>query len=299
MELAKSRLSALVVLTGIVGFVMADVGSIDWIGLIVTAIGVALAAGSANAFNQVLEVPRDARMKRTQSRPLPSGRISMPHAVLFAAVSGMVGVAVLALFVNGLAAGLAALNIALYVGVYTPMKVRTTMNTVVGAVVGAIPPMIGWAGATGSITAGAWVLGAILFVWQMPHFLALAWMYRDEYEKGGYRMLPSVDRTGKLTCAATMLYALALLPVGAAATLVGIAGWWHGVGAILLGGWIVYLSIRMWQQRTVGAARKVFIASVIYLPLLMGLLVFDRTAADIDDPALTVSQSSRAAQLSE
>ena len=299
MELAKSRLSALVVLTAIVGFVMADVGSIDWFGLIVTAIGVALAAWSANAFNQVLEVPRDARMKRTQTRPLPSGRISMPHAVLFAAVSGMVGVAVLALMVNGLAAGLAALNIALYVGVYTPLKVRTTMNTVVGAVVGAIPPMIGWAGATGSITAGAWVLGAILFVWQMPHFLALAWMYREEYEKGGYRMLPSVDRTGKITCGATMLYALALLPVGAAATLVGIAGWWHGVGAILLGGWIVYLSIRMWQQRTVGAARKVFIASVIYLPLLMGLLVVDRTAADIDDPALIVSQTHPAAQLSE
>jgi len=127
------------------------------------------------------------------------------------------------------------------------------------------------------MSVGGWVLGAILFVWQMPHFLALAWMYREEYERGGYRMLPSVDRTGRLTCGATLLYALALLPVGAAATFVGIAGWWYGLGALLLGGWLLYLSIRMWQQRTVAAARRVFIASVIYLPLLMGMLVIDKT----------------------
>jgi len=279
MELAKSRLSALVVLTAIVGFVMADAGAVNWVGLIVTSLGVALAAGSANAFNQILEIQRDARMTRTRGRPLPSGRITLAHAVLFALVSGMVGVGVLAIGVNGLAAGLAALNIALYVGVYTPLKVRTTMNTVVGAVVGALPPMIGWAAATGSITTGAWVLGAILFVWQMPHFLALAWMYREEYERGGYRMLPAMDPTGRLTCGATVLYALALLPVAAAASFVGIAGWWYGMGALLLGAWVLYLAIRMWQQRSVAAARRVFIASVIYLPLLMGLLVIDQMPA--------------------
>ena len=284
LELSKSRLSALVVLTAIVGFVMADVGSLDWLGLALTALGVALAAGSANAFNQVLEIQRDARMRRTRTRPLPAGRLSVTHAVLFASVSGMLGIAALALFVNGLAAGLAAVNIVLYVGIYTPLKVRTTLNTLVGAVVGALPPMIGWAGATGAINAGAWVLGAILFVWQMPHFLALAWMYRDEYERGGFRMLPSIDPTGRLTCTSTLLYALALLPIGVAATVVGIAGWGYAFGAIALAGWLVYLALRMWQDRSVPAARRLFIASVIYLPLLMGLLVIDRSAALYDGP---------------
>lgn len=284
-ELAKSRLSLLVVLTAAVGYVMAAPADIDWWALAAVAAGVMLAASAANALNQWLEIERDRCMSRTRNRPLPSGRMSVTHAIGFATVCGVAGVALL-WWVNGyLAATLAAANIALYVAVYTPLKVRSTMNTVVGAVVGAIPPMIGWAAATGRLGAGAWVLAAVLFAWQMPHFLALAWMYREQYEAGGFRMLPAVDPTGRLTAAAAMLYSLALLPAAVTMTLLGHAGWWYAAGAGLLGLWLIHGAWRLAGDRSRANARRLFLASVAYLPLLLGLMVVDRAGHDpVDEP---------------
>lgn len=275
-ELAKARLSTLVVLTAVVGFVLGTAGAIDWLGLLVMAVGVGLAAGSANTFNQVIEVENDRRMERTKDRPLPSGRISRLHATFFAIGGGLLGAALLGVFFGLWPALLAGLNIALYAAVYTPLKTRTTMNTVVGAVVGAVPPAIGWVAASGSMSAGGWILATILFVWQMPHFLALAWMYREDYERGGYRMLPAIDPSGQLTARTSMLYSLCLLPAGLAVTLVGVSGWISGVASLALGGWMVWLALRMLNQRTDAAARKLFLASVLYLPLLMGAMVVDR-----------------------
>ncbi len=290
MQLSKSRLTLMVVLTAVVGFVMGSDSGVSWVTLLLTAVGTALAAACANALNQWVEALRDARMPRTQNRPLPSGRISPAHAVAFAMVCGIVGLAILTLGVNLLAASLAGLNIALYVSVYTPLKVRTSWNTLVGAVVGAIPPMLGGAAATGSIDAGAWVLGAVLFVWQMPHFLALAWMYRHDYELGGYRMLPSHDPGGRLTGVVVLAYALALLPVTLMATRIGLTGWVYLAAAAALGAWLTWLAIRMLLQRTDQRARKLFLASVIYLPLLLTVMMIDRPGDAMPGESLVSSQ---------
>lgn len=295
MQLMKFRLSALVVLTGMVGFVLGSAEAISWLGFAISSLGVLLAAGSANALNQVLERHRDAKMQRTMGRPLPSGRIGVMHATLFAIVIGAAGVVLMAEYVNNLAAWLTLANILLYVLVYTPMKTRSTLNTLVGAVVGAIPPVIGWTAATGRVDPGAWVLAAILFVWQMPHFLALAWMYRDDYAQGGYRMLPAVDPTGRLTAMASLLYCLALLPVGLTATLIGVTGWVYLVGSLALGGWMTWLGWKLLRKRDRAAARKLFLASVLYLPLLMGLQVFDRS----DDWLKHAAQLTATTQLTE
>jgi len=296
-QLSKSRLTFMVVLTAVVGFVMGSRGGVTWATLVLMAVGTGLAASCANALNQWVEAGRDARMPRTRHRPLPAGRISATHAVAFAVVSGVVGLAILTLGVNLLAASLAALNIVIYVAVYTPLKVRTSLNTLVGAVVGAIPPMLGWAAATGRIDTGAWVLGAVLFVWQMPHFLALAWMYRDDYEKGGYRMLPLHDPGGKLTGRVVLLYALTLIPVTLLATGIGLTGWMYFAAAAALGAWLAWLAVRLLRRRTEARARRLFLASVIYLPLLMVVMMADRPAAADDPVELNVQRAAVRAQL--
>ncbi|NBB83395.1 MAG: protoheme IX farnesyltransferase [Alphaproteobacteria bacterium] len=269
----------MVVLTAVVGFVMGSQSRVSWASLVLTALGTALAASCANALNQWVEAGRDARMPRTRRRPLPAGRISAVHAVMFAIVTGVVGLAILTLGVNLLAASLAGLNIFIYVGIYTPLKVRTSLNTLAGAVVGAIPPMLGWAAASGALDTGAWLLGAVLFVWQMPHFLALAWMYRDDYARGGYRMLPLHDADGRLTGRVVVLYALTLVPVTLLATGIGLAGWVYFAAAAALGAWVAWLAVRMLRRRTEARARRLFLASVIYLPLLMVVMMADRPAA--------------------
>jgi len=294
-ELAKARLSFLVVLTASVGYIMASGLGIEWLGLVMTSLGVGLAAGSANAFNQVLEVDRDRKMPRTSGRPLPTGRVTPVVAVVYATVIGVAGVGLLAAAVNVAAAALALLNIGLYVLVYTPLKVRTTLNTLVGAVVGAVPPLIGWVGATGTLEPGAWVLAGVLFAWQMPHFLALAWLYREQYAQGGYRMLPQVDPSGRLTGVMSVLYAVALVPITLAAVLTGIAGGLYAGGAVVLGVWLIALGAKLLRHRTAEQARRLFIASVLYLPLLMGLMVIDRSAA----PSSRVEQPEPAAATAE
>jgi len=279
LQLTKARLSALVLLTTAVGYVLASLGDIDWVRLTFTVMGTALAAGCASAINQVMEIRRDALMHRTRNRPLPSGAMTTAHATAAAVVMGIAGVTLLAVLVNVDAAWMALLTILLYVVLYTPMKSRSTLNTFVGAVCGALPPMIGWVAATGSMDVGGWVLGAILFVWQIPHFLALAWLYREDYERGGYAMLPVIDRAGQMTCNVIVLTSLLLLPLGLMATLLGVAGLGYAFGSVLLGLWMTALSLRLHRHRTRANARGVFLASITYLPLLMGLLVIDRGPA--------------------
>ena len=276
MDLAKARLTMLVVVTTLVGFLLTSSTGVDWLALLLTVVGTALSAACANAFNQIIEHHRDGRMQRTQRRPLPSGRIGRTHATAFATVCGVAGVALLTLAINPITGILSAATIALYTLVYTPMKTRSTLNTLVGSVVGAIPPIMGWTAVTGRVDTGAWILAAVLFIWQIPHFLALAWLYREDYERGGYRMLPIIDPTGRITAQTSLLWTLALLPVGVVSLLLGVTGWWAMLGSLLLGVWLLRHAVTLCKQRDSAAARKLFLASVVYLPLLLGILVVDR-----------------------
>lgn len=275
-ELVKARLCALVLLTTLVGFLLASRGAIHLGALLWTMIGAALAAFGANAVNQCIEAPRDARMLRTRGRPLPSGRLSPAAGWRVGVALALAGPLVLALAVNPVTAGLAAVCALVYVFAYTPLKTRTPMNTLVGAVCGAIPPMIGWAGATGGLDAGAWLLGALLFVWQIPHFLALAWLYRDDYRAGGFRMLPIVDAGGQLTCEACLLYSLALAPVSLMLSIAGVTNLVFACGALVAAIAMVAASLALYRDRSRVAARRLFLASVIYLPILLALMVADR-----------------------
>ncbi|MHC4416334.1 MAG: heme o synthase [Planctomycetota bacterium] len=278
LQLVKARLSGLVLLTTAVGFVMGSPASagIDWLRLTWTTLGTALAAGAVNAFNQLIEVRRDRLMHRTRHRPLPSGALGSAHALVFSMLTAYAGLAILGLLVNLAAAGLALLTIVIYILLYTPLKTRTPLNTVVGAVCGAIPPMIGWVAASGTLDGGAWILGALLFVWQFPHFFALARLYREDYARGGFVMLPVVDRAGRLTGQVVVLTSLTLLPLALSATLFGLAGWVYAAGSVLLGAWILSLGARLYAQRTDASARRLFLASIVYLPLLLCLMVVDR-----------------------
>lgn len=275
LELAKARLATLVVLTTVVGYVVAARGTATWWALLATAAGTALTAFGANILNQCWERDRDAQMERTRNRPLPAGRVTRRTAVRWGLASAVVGLAVLVLGATVLAAALAAFVILLYVLVYTPMKPRTPLNTMVGAVCGAVPPMIGWAAATGRLDLGAWILGGMLFTWQIPHFLALAWMYRDDYARGGFRMLPAVDPSGRFTGRMSVVWALALLPITAAATWIGITGASFLIGSQLLGAAFAWTAWGFLRVRSRGAARRLFFASILYLPVLMGLMVTD------------------------
>ena len=277
-ELVKLRLSLLVVATTAIGFVLASVGGFDWLLFVWTLAGTACSAFGINAVNQCIEIDRDARMERTRMRPLPARRLALGAGWGIGLALSVVGPLVLWLAVNWLTAVLALVCQLIYVLIYTPMKVRSPLNTLVGAVCGAIPPMMGWTAAVGTLEIGAWVLGVILFIWQVPHFLALAWMYRDDYARGGFQMLPAGDRDGAATCQAVMLFSLALLPVTLMLSVVGVTGWIYAIGAIGLGGVLVLLSWRLDQVRDVAAARRVFLASVIYLPLLLLLMLADRVS---------------------
>ncbi len=273
LELAKARLSSLVVVTAVVGFLVAARGPLDLATLLATALGTALAAGGANGLNQVLESSRDALMERTKARPLPSGRMTPRHALFASGAMAVSGVVLLLALAGPLPAALCATTLALYVLVYTPLKTRSTLCTLVGAAVGAIPPMIGWTAATGRLELGAWLLAGILFVWQIPHFLALAWIYREDYERGGFRMLPLVDPAGRTTCWMALLYSLALIPLGLAVSAAGLAGLPFAVGSALLGCAMVAASAWLLARRRRVDARRVFLASLVYLPALMILMV--------------------------
>ena len=265
------------VLTTVAGFIMgAPPEALDWRRLLLTAFGTALAAAGANALNQLAEMRRDALMVRTRGRPLPSGALRPAHALLFAMLSAYAGLALLGLAVNLASAALALATILVYMLVYTPLKTRTTLNTLVGAVCGAIPPAIGWVAAAGRLEPGAWLLAALLFVWQIPHFFALAWMYRADYARGGFAMLPVLDRSGRLTGQVAVITALALVPASLSATLLGLAGWVYAAGSIVLGTWLAGAGARLYATRSDASARRLFLTSIAYLPLLLCLMVADR-----------------------
>ncbi len=276
-QLSKARLSGLVLLTAAVGYAVAPpVADGWWTRMLWTCLGTGMAAASAAMLNQVAERRRDALMRRTAKRPLPAGHANAKVVFAVGVVLGYAGCAVLASTTTMLAAGLAALNILLYVLLYTPLKPRTTVNTLVGAVTGAIPPVIGWTAATGTMAPGAWALFAILFVWQLPHFLALAWLYRDDYAAGGFAMLPSRDPSGTATAQACLLTSLLLVPVGLLGTMTGVAGLAYAATAIAGGLWLSWLAMAFVRERSDARARRLFLASLAYLPIVLGAMVLDR-----------------------
>ena len=274
-ELAKPRITSLVLVTAAVGFAVGGQGSIDWLAFFVFMAGTALLCGGASALNQYLERDADALMERTRRRPIPGGRIRPEEALVFGLALSAAGLAVLA-FVNPLTLALGAASLVSYVLAYTPLKRVTSLCTVVGAVPGALPPLMGWTASRGSLGAAGWGLFAILFLWQLPHFLAIGWLYRDDYARGGFPMLAVTDRDGASTGRQAVLYATALLPVTLAAGLLASAGAGYLWGGLVLGlGFLACAAAFAWK-RTVGSARRLFLASVLYLPLLLGLMVFDR-----------------------
>ncbi len=276
MDLVKVRLSLMVLGTTGVGHVVAAVGPVDWPRLLTTLAGTALAAFGANTLNQCVEAPRDAVMERTRNRPVPSGRLGRGQAGVLGLALALAGVLLLWGTVNAMTAGLALLTVVLYVGIYTPLKRLTSLNTLVGATCGALPPMLGWTSVTGSLEAGAWILGLLLFLWQVPHFLVLAWIHREDYFRAGFRMLPAFDPTGRVTFNTVMLYSLALLPLGPLATLLGMAGWTFAAASVVLGLAVQVLCLHNMGARTRSSARSVYVAGLIYLPLVLALMVADR-----------------------
>ena len=275
-DLVKLRLSMLVVVTAGVGCIMASGSTIDWLLVLWTVVGTMACAASANAINQIIEVRRDALMLRTQGRPLPSGGLSSVHGWIVAVVLAYGGLTLLTLAVNVFAAGLALLTLLLYVLAYTPLKPITTLNTLVGAVVGGLPPLIGWVAVRGQIDVGGWTLAAILFVWQLPHFLSLAWMYREQYEMAGFRMLPSVAGGERAVCEATLLSTLLLIPLSLLVVTMHLAGVMYAVFALLLGLWFAWRAFAFFRHRTRPTARAAFLASLLYLPLLLLAMALDR-----------------------
>jgi heme o synthase len=265
-----------VLLTAAAGFYLGSAGGVDVRLLLQTLVGVALVAAGTNAFNQVRERDVDALMRRTQGRPLPSGRVSPRAAALFAASISLAGVGYLALAVNFLTAGLAALTLASYVLLYTPLKRRTTLNTLIGAVPGALPIVGGWTAAGGALGPAAAALFWILFLWQLPHFLALAWIYREDYRRGGLAMLCVDDADGRHTGRMVLLYAVALLPVSLLPTLLGVTGALYFFGALALGLAYAGAAAALTRAATDPRAWRVFLVSIAYLPALLTLMVLDK-----------------------
>lgn len=279
LELTKPRITQLVLLTSAAGFYAGARGAVDPVLLLHTLVGTALVAGGTNALNQLRERDIDARMERTRRRPLPSGRISPRTAGWFAGAISISGVLYLAAAVNLLTAGLAALTLVSYVFLYTPLKRRTTLNTLIGAVPGALPIVGGWTAAGGPLDVAVAALFWILFLWQLPHFLALAWIYREDYRRGGLAMLSVVDPDGRRTGRMVLLYALALLPVSLVPSLVGLTGTVYFLGALILGAVYTGVGVALAWRVTAPRAWRVFAVSVVYLPALLALLVLDKIAA--------------------
>jgi protoheme IX farnesyltransferase len=273
LELTKPRITLLVVFTALVGFVTAGPAP-RWSALLVAALaGTGLVAAGASTLNQVLERATDALMNRTRNRPIPAGRIRPAEATLFGALLTGAGIALLAALCGPLAAIVALATWASYLFLYTPLKRRTHLATLVGAVPGALPPVIGWAAASGRLEPGAFILFAIVFLWQIPHFLAIAWLYRDDYERGGLQVLPVIDREGVLTGRQAVIHSVALLVVSLAPVAAGLGGTLYLAGAVVLGVALTLAALRFARARDLGAARFLFLASVLYLPALTSLLL--------------------------
>ncbi len=276
LELTKPRITFLIVLTSAAGFCLGAQGPINYLVFFHAMYGIALLSSGIATLNQYMERDLDALMRRTASRPLPSGKLASREALILGVILTVLAEIYLALLVNPLTAMFGITVIIGYLFLYTPLKTKTTLSTVVGAFPGAMPPLMGWTAATGEVTAGAWVLFAILFLWQFPHFLAIAWMYREDYERAGIVMLPVVEPEGHITGQQIVLYTLLLLPVSLLPTVLGISGSIYLYGAIVLGALFLYSSLRAAFSKSRQQARRLLLASVIYLPLLFVLMVLNR-----------------------
>jgi protoheme IX farnesyltransferase len=275
-DLVKARLTTLVLLTTLVGFYLGLRGPMDLWLMFHTLFGTALVASGAAALNQLLERDYDARMRRTADRPLPSGRMQPVTVMLFGGVCAVLGLFYLALLVNLLTTVIGAISLLSYLFIYTPLKRMTWLNTAVGAIPGGLPPLMGWAAARGELTGGGWALFAILAFWQLPHFLAIAWIYRDEYAKAGFQMLPNVDPDGSRTAQQAVSHTLGLLPISLCPFLLGMVGPLYLAGALVLGAGFFWCAVRFARNLSMDRARQMFFASIVYLPLLLALLVFDK-----------------------
>ena len=274
--LTKARLTMLVLITTFVGFCMASGGHLDWFALFNTLLGTALVAGSAAVLNQFIEIKVDRLMERTKVRPLPSARMLPATALKIGAAMVVVGMIYLACAVNLFAASLALATWVIYLFIYTPMKRRTCFCITVGAISGAIPPMIGWVAAKPTLDAGAWILFGVLFLWQMPHFMAIAWMYRDEYAQAGFVMLPRNDIGGFNTSIQSLLYTVALFAVTLLPSFLKMTNMVYLGGALVFNALMLLCAVQFLMHRDRSSARRLFFASIIYLPFLLGLLVFTK-----------------------
>ena len=276
LALTKPRLNSLVVVTAGIGYYLGARAPLDLVALLHTVVGAGLVAGAAAALNQVAERDLDAVMTRTRQRPLPAGRVSPAEARLFALVLAVAGLGELAYAAHWAAAAVALATLVSYVHVYTPLKRRTPWATEVGAVPGALPPVIGWAAARGAASAESWILFAIVFLWQMPHFHALSRLYRDDFGRAGLPFLAVLDAGGRRTAAHVLVYLCALLAASLAPAAVGLGSAPYVAGAALLGVLFLAVGVRFALRRTAARARALFLASLAYLPLLWGLLVAER-----------------------
>ena len=276
--LTKPRITWLILMSTGVGYFFGARGGWHWLTLLNTILGTGLIASGTAALNQWYERAADAKMKRTQGRPLPAGRISANKALIFAILISVAGFIELFAGVNALTGWLGLFTLLSYLFIYTPLKQRSPHSTTIGAVPGAMPPLIGFAAASGTLTWDAWILFAILFFWQFPHFYAIAWMYREDYERAGIRMLPVVEPDGESTARRILAYSLILVPISLVPKFLSMTGNLYLAGALALGLLFLYAGVRVTFDRTRQQARRVLLASVIYLPVLYGLMLLDRPA---------------------
>lgn len=274
-ELTKPRITVLIVLTSAAGFALGSPGPVNYVAMLSALFGIGLLSSGIATLNQYAERDLDGLMRRTANRPLPAGKLAPWEALAFGAGITILAEAYLLVFVNPLSALLGLTVIAGYLFAYTPLKTRTSLSTLVGAFPGAIPPLIGWTAARGSISLEGWVLFAILFLWQFPHFLAIAWMYREDYSRAGILMLPVVEPNGRVTAQQIVVYTLMLLPVSLLPVALGMAGTIYLYGALVLGLLFLYSSLRAAFSMSRQSARRLLLASVLYLPLLFLLMVLN------------------------
>lgn len=275
-ELIKARLTLLVLLTTAVGFYLGVAGPVSYVALFHAVFGTALAAAGASALNQWWERRLDALMQRTKTRPIPAGRMLPRDALVAGTVLAIAGVVYLAVLCNWLSALLAAITIITYIFAYTPLKSISTANTLVGAIPGALPPMIGWAAASGTVDIGAWSLFAIIFLWQLPHFFAIAWMYRDDYARAGFRMISGDDDTGERSASQSVFFSILLLIIAGVPTFLGMTTVFYLLVELGLGGIFIIVAMRFLRSCKTADARLLFLTSIVYLPLLLGALVLTK-----------------------
>jgi protoheme IX farnesyltransferase len=275
-DLVKARLTTLVLLTTLVGFYMGWRGPMNFLLMFNVLAGTGLVAAGAAALNQLLEREYDARMRRTMSRPLPSGRLQPTTVMIFGGACAVTGLLQLAFFVNTLTSVIGAVTLVSYLFIYTPLKRVTWLNTPIGAIPGALPPLMGWTAARGEMSSEGWALFAIIAFWQLPHFFAIAWLYREDYARAGFKMLPLVDADGIRTGQQSVSHTIGLLIVSVFPYLFHLAGPFYLTSALILGAAYLWCAIGFARQLTMPRARQLFLASIIYLPLLLVAMVLDK-----------------------